>query len=55
MENCIKIRPKTFMKAIAIILTMIMILQLFPAIVFGVQQLENSQSNTIYTENTDEK
>lgn len=54
MENCIKIRPKTLMKAIAIILTTIMILQLFPAIVFGIQQLEISQDNTIYTEKKDE-
>ena len=41
MENGIKIRPKILMKTIASILTTIMILQLFPAIVFGIQQTES--------------
>lgn len=46
MEKSIKVKPKVLMKTIAIILTSIMILQLFPAIVFGVQRLDNSQENT---------
>lgn len=60
MEKYIKIKPKMLMKTIAIILITIMILQLFPAIVFGIQQdiaLENNttvESNeTEHTENNE--
>lgn len=45
MEMNLIIKPKILMKVIAVILTSIMILQLFPAIVFGVQQSANSNNN----------
>ncbi len=61
MEKYIKIKPKILMKTIATILITIMILQLFPAIVFGIQQdiaLENSTTTvenyeTKHTENNE--
>lgn len=55
MENGIKIRPKILMKTIASILTTIMILQLFPAIVFGIQQTEVIQKDESIMKNEQEE
>lgn len=55
IEKNIKIEPKILIKPIATILTIIMIFQLFPAIVFGVQKMNNQQgNNTIIQNNTND-
>lgn len=51
MENYIKIKPKVLIKTIAIILSIIMILQFLPAIVFGVQQSDTLQNDKCIVEN----
>lgn len=51
MESYIKIKPRVLMKIIASILITIMILQFFPAIVFGIQQSNTLQNNDNIVEN----
>lgn len=51
MNKCIKIKSKMLIKTIAIILVAIMILQLFPAIVFGIQQDVSQSINNIEENN----